>query len=736
MAHFHTGVTIVILKIMKFLFFYLSLIFILSVQSQAQLLPPNQPEQDACNAVLLCGNKFFTPYSYKDIGLKRDMPATPCNSPEANSVWLKVIVKTPGSIVFSIVPIDTTDDYDFAVVDLTGKDCDKITSADVVRCNFNNNQQPNRYYYGGIVGLNATSDKQFVQAGANGDPFLKQIMANAGDVYLIMINNFGGNGGPSSGFTLDFTGSTATFVNNGEPEYDSLDLSCGSVEQIEVHMSHQILCSSIAPDGSDFQIEPALATVISAKGLNCTGSNGYTQDISITLSNPISFGTYILKPKVGIDGNTLIDLCEQEQLLSDSFLFNVFSPQVDLGEDLVTCVGNSIRLHADIEGGTSGKTMRWSPALYLDHPSAADPLSTPLKDITYTITVTPERRPECEAKDTIHITVLQGFDLLTKDTNICAGSSVRLNISGDNRYQYRWTPPEGLSDAGSGNTTATPRASTTYTVTASYPGCKDSSRSVTINVENTPAFIGLDKTRDSICTGEAIMFTPRIDGQFAGLMWDFGDGKASLATEDDPVSHAFEKSGSMIVQLHVGFKACPEAVVSESIFVSPIPIVRFDPDTSLCLGREPVKLYNIAANPPGNYHYRWNTGSEDPVLIVTQPGIYKLTMTSEQGCSGTEAISVKKDCYIDIPNAFTPNGDGENDYFFPRQLLTEGLAQFRMQIFNRWGALIFETNSANGHGWDGKLNGKLQPAGVYIYVIDATITGTRQHYQGNVTLIR
>ena len=60
-----------------------------------------------------------------------------------------------------------------------------------------------------------------------------------------------------------------------------------------------------------------------------------------------------------------------------------------------------------------------------------------------------------------------------------------------------------------------------------------------------------------------------------------------------------------------------------------------------------------------------------------------------------------------------------------------------MQIFNRWGQIVFETTRTDGRGWDGKFNGKEQPQGVYVYVIDVTIDGTRQeHYQGNVTLLR
>ena len=107
------------------------------------------------------------------------------------------------------------------------------------------------------------------------------------------------------------------------------------------------------------------------------------------------------------------------------------------------------------------------------------------------------------------------------------------------------------------------------------------------------------------------------------------------------------------------------------------------------------------------------------------------------GCSSIDTIWVQNDCYINIPNVFTPNGDGLNDYFFPREYLTKGLTSFSMDIYNRWGQLIFQTNSIDGKGWDGKLNDVPQPVGVYVYVINATFKdGQKEHHQGNVSLLR
>src|SRR5690606_33295887 len=99
---------------------------------------------------------------------------------------------------------------------------------------------------------------------------------------------------------------------------------------------------------------------------------------------------------------------------------------------------------------------------------------------------------------------------------------------------------------------------------------------------------------------------------------------------------------------------------------------------SICLHGQPVYLKNLRPAHSEAYHQVWNTGDTTEVLKVLHPGIYWLSVaTGPIGCTSTESIEIIKDCYIDLPNAFTPNGDGHNDYFFPRQLLSESVSHFR-----------------------------------------------------------
>ncbi|WP_162902906.1 PKD domain-containing protein [Taibaiella koreensis] len=244
-------------------------------------------------------------------------------------------------------------------------------------------------------------------------------------------------------------------------------------------------------------------------------------------------------------------------------------------------------------------------------------------------------------------------------------------------------------------------------------------------------------SRDSICTGEAILFTPLIDSTALNLSWQFGD-EDNRITANERISHAFDREGRQQVQVTFHFRACPDNAFSKPIMVYPLPHVDLGPDSSLCLDGNPLYLQALGPAPQGPYQRVWSTGDTSALLKVVHPGRYSLTLSLlPLGCSATESVVIGKDCYIDIPNAFTPNGDGVNDYFFPRQLLSRRVTRFHMQLLNRWGQVVFVTERIDGKGWDGRFNDKDQPQGVYIYQIEAEIDGRRQErYQGNVTLIR
>jgi len=247
--------------------------------------------------------------------------------------------------------------------------------------------------------------------------------------------------------------------------------------------------------------------------------------------------------------------------------------------------------------------------------------------------------------------------------------------------------------------------------------------------------VRINVTDSVLCRSTSVTFTGIYTSiGNTGVTWYFGDGDSILNI--NPVLHSYDVYGSDTVTITAHFRACRDTSTSRVINLFPIPGLNLGPDTTICPGSEPLTLAdNINAGNKGAT-WKWNTGQTTPSITVTAPGYYYVTV-GINGCYSSDTIWVQNDCYMDIPNVFTPNGDGLNDYFFPRLQLTKGLTTFKMDIYNRWGQLIFETTSLDGAGWDGKLNGVAQPEGVYVYVIDATFMDReKEHHQGNVTLLR
>jgi gliding motility-associated-like protein len=178
------------------------------------------------------------------------------------------------------------------------------------------------------------------------------------------------------------------------------------------------------------------------------------------------------------------------------------------------------------------------------------------------------------------------------------------------------------------------------------------------------------------------------------------------------------------------------------------PDVVFVPDTEL-------STFNFSF---GASDYLWDFGDNgtstefEPKYIYKIEGKYDITLIAMEDhgngviCADTlkRVIIAKQGGVTKVPNAFTPNANGPNggvsgngsfnDVFLP---IVKGVEEFNMQIFDRWGNLVFESNSATV-GWDGyDKNGRLMPAGVYVYKLTIRLSDNQRSTQiGDVTMIR
>lgn len=225
--------------------------------------------------------------------------------------------------------------------------------------------------------------------------------------------------------------------------------------------------------------------------------------------------------------------------------------------------------------------------------------------------------------------------------------------------------------------------------------------------------------------------------------WTFGDGATS--TDKDP-KHFYSTPGIYQIKLIVTDpNTCNQ---SDSAFISirvsdkPTALFSYQPNPTTI--NSPVRFTNLSTHAI-RYQYRFGDGDslhvnkKDSLVVhdYNLSGNYNacLIAYNSAGCADTFCLPIKITVVpaVDVPSAFTPNGDGINDML---QIRGYGIRSVVMKIWNRWGELVFQTNTIKSP-WDGRVNGMLQPMDVYTYTLEGELEdGTKFQKRGDVTLIR
>ena len=166
---------------------------------------------------------------------------------------------------------------------------------------------------------------------------------------------------------------------------------------------------------------------------------------------------------------------------------------------------------------------------------------------------------------------------------------------------------------------------------------------------------------------------------------------------------------------------CGVASDSIRLIISENPNVYLGKDTTLC-GNFAITL--DAGNP--GFRYQWFPyGETTQTIQATEQRVYKLIVYNEYDCEGSDEFEIDGECIstIDIPSAFSPNGDGLNDVFNP---VLVNYQDYQLRIYNRWGEQIFYSNDAQ-KGWDGKYKGHVVPQGTYLYQLNFISTEQMQN---------
>ncbi len=292
----------------------------------------------------------------------------------------------------------------------------------------------------------------------------------------------------------------------------------------------------------------------------------------------------------------------------------------------------------------------------------------------------------------------------------------------------------------------TPGLKTVRLISEDNNECKDTVLK-DILYQPVPQLIIVEPSSFLGCLPANILFTnlsTPIDETYE-ILWDFGDGESS--GEISP-THEYFESGRYSISLDITSPiGCTTAKVFDSwinILGGPTADFAFSPDDPNVFQQQ-VQFFDNSIDAGA---WQWNFGGignsfiENPTFNFPDTGVYKVTLTAFHPITScpdtiTKLIDVRPLVKLFMPNAFTPNNDAKNDAFLGNGYY-DGLSNYDLHIWNRWGEKIFETSDPR-EGWNGQYNnsGQLLPQGVYIYKVSYTgPRGESESVEGHVTLLR
>ena len=469
--------------------------------------------------------------------------------------------------------------------------------------------------------------------------------------------------------------------------------------------------------------------------LNASGGTAYIWSPAGSLNNA-NIAAPIANPTVNTTYTVTVTDANGCTLTDDVAISILSLPPASAGSNTAICKGQSTSLTAS--GGTAYVwDVGGNTATVSVHPDTTT---------TYTVTVTDGNG--CSQTDNVVVTVNYPPPANAgTNVSICIGESGTLNASGG--INYHWSPATGLSNPDIANPVATPASQTTYTVTVTDANTCSATDDVVVSIFPPPVIVFTADVYNG-CEPLLVHFFDSTAQSLQSWLWDFGDpasGAMNNSTQQNP-AHLFQTPGTYSVSLTVvTTDGCQKTIVYNNIItVYPNPIAAFTPDPTF--GSIEYPYISFTDGSVGASSWFWNFGDpststnfstlQDPTHKFSTEGNFLITLTveSQYGCvdSTSGIIRILPAYSIYIPNAFTPNSDGINDFF---QAYGTNIAEYKMYIFDRWGEIMYEADDIN-KGWSGRSTKTYEALmqDVYVYkIIAKDIFGKEHKYIGRVTLL-
>lgn len=299
----------------------------------------------------------------------------------------------------------------------------------------------------------------------------------------------------------------------------------------------------------------------------------------------------------------------------------------------------------------------------------------------------------------------------------CGGSRVRYGVSGTPLSTFNWEVTGGTIIQNYNDSVDIEWGLSTGIKTirvTEYTKNNCIAAPVMANVMVTAANVDIGNIAE-ICEGDSFTFVPNTI--FALYKWSTGETTQKIITGT---------AGTYWLDI-TDANGC-KGRDSATLVVNPKLVVNLGNDTSLC----PEQTLVLDAGFDGA-KYNWSTGDiGQSVQIGAGNKALWVDVTSDKGCITRDSIQIALCTDLKIPNAFTPNGDNDNDTW--RISWLEFYPNASIDIYDRWGRLVFKSNIFPVNGWDGKSGGRPLPMDAYHYILDLK-NGT-DPIVGNVTIIR
>lgn len=352
----------------------------------------------------------------------------------------------------------------------------------------------------------------------------------------------------------------------------------------------------------------------------------------------------------------------------------------------------------------------------------------------YTITVIPE--------------LFADFEIADNKIQTCENEAIAIHYTGNASINadYVWDfGSDAIIDEGSGQGPYGVLWSTagikTISLSVSENNCPSNAIQMDIEVIAMP-ITDFEALPEDGCAELEVVFN-NLSSQYdeAGFVWNI-DGTTSTDTN---ATHTFTNAGVFPVSLTTTNRSicANELTKNNYITVHEIPEADFEADPPETILEEGVINFINNSNSQDIMTYMWyfddgdSSSVENPEHKYNAEGLYlvRLIATTTNGCENESSTNViiHPDFAVYPPNAFTPNGDGENDFFEVKGI---GISEYALRIYSRWGELMFETQDINDH-WDGTYEGSPVPPGTYVYKINYLSMIERDYsVNGVVTVIR